>query len=307
MRRRGLKTFLITTLSVLTIFSIAVTTHAKATKKTSETDIVIEINDQKITRKEFGEFLILAYGDVALDFLIKKRVVEQEAKKHNITVTEEEHKERLEKSADAQILMMMRKSGLEKKEDLELLLFKKGITMDKMRKKIITSLKNQTGLELVVEKILLESITYTEDELTQAYDDTFGPKVFARQIVLKTRKKAEEILTKLKGGADFTKLAQKDSIDRASAARGGEMMPFSVYTTLGKSVNKLEEKQISEIIQTGYGYHVLQLIKKLEGSDKSFEEVLDKLEIIVKRVKLNQQVQPWIKELFEKSKVEILM
>ena len=307
MRRRGLKTFLITTLSVLTIFSITVTTHAKATKKTSETDIVIEINDQKITRKEFGEFLITAYGDVALDFLIKKRVVEQEAKKHNITVTEEEHKERLEKSADAQILMMMRKSGLEKKEDLELLLFKKGITMDKMRKKIITSLKNQTGLELVVEKILLESITYTEDELTQAYDDTFGPKVFARQIVLKTRKKAEEILTKLKGGADFTKLAQKDSIDRASAARGGEMMPFSIYTTLGKSVNKLEEKQISEIIQTGYGYHVLQLIKKLEGSDKSFEEVLDKLEIIVKRDKLNQQVQPWLKELFEKSKVEILM
>ena len=307
MRNRVLKTFLIMALSVLTISSIAITAQAGEKKKTKETDIVIEINDQKITRKEFGEFLIQAYGDVALDFLIKKKVVEQEAKKHDITVTEEEQKERLERSADAQIQMMMKKSGLEKKEDLELLLFKKGVTMDKMRRNIIASLKNQTNLELVVEKILLENITYTEDELTAAYDDTFGPKIFARQIVLKTRKKAEEVSTKLKGGADFAKLAKKDSIDRASAKRGGEMMPFSIYTTLGKSVSKLKEKQFSEIIQTGYGYHILQLIKKLPGSDKSFEEVLDKLEIIVKREKLNQKVQPWLKELFEKSKVEVLL
>lgn len=292
-------------ISAFLLFIMTAEVYAK--KKTSGGDVILDINGQKVTRSEFGEFLIKAYGDVALDFLVKRKVVEQEAKKHGVKITKKELEERLERNADVQVNLMMRQKGLTSKEDLELVLFKQGITLDKLRKKIIDSLKNQAGVEMMVEKILIKDITYTEDELKEAYDDRFGEKVHAKQIVLKTRKKAEDVLMKLRGGADFSKLAQKESIDRASAAREGEMMPFGVNTTLGRSVKGLKKGQLSDIIQTGYGYHIIELIDRIPGSEKKFEEVQEQLEAIVKAEKLRQEIQPWLRSLFEAAEVEILM
>ena len=296
---------------IFTLFFFAVTLNIYAKSKKSKepkgSDIVLIINEQKVSRKEFGDFLIKAYGDVALDFLIKKRTVEQVAKKHNIKVTEEEVNERLKRNADSQISIMMRQKGLKSKDDLELVLFKQGMTLDKLRKNIMDSFRNQAGVELMVEKILSRDVTYTEDELFEAYNDLYGEKIIAKQIVLKTRKKAEEILMKLGKGADFAKLAQKESIDRASAAREGEMLPFGVNTTLGKSVKGLKKNQFSDIIQTGYGYHIIKLIERVPGSDKVFEEVQEQVEKIVTQEKLNEKVQPWLRNLFKETEVEILL
>lgn len=268
-------------------------------------EIVAEINGQKITRTEFGDFLIKAYGDTALDFLIKKMVVGQQAKKANVKIPDDELQLRLKTAANAQIVDMMREKGITSKDDLELELFKTGITFDKFRNNIIKSIRNQAELELLVEKMLIEDIMFTEDELVEAYKNMYGEKIRANQIVLKTRKKADEVINKLKGGAEFGKLAQKESIDRASAARGGEMMPLSIEGPLGKACASLKAGTISGVVETGYGYHILQMVEKLPGSDKKFDEVIDVLESVVKREKLNQKVQPWIRELFEKAKVEV--
>ncbi len=296
-------------LSLFVIFTnfIIVATKQSDAKTHDEDKIVVEINGQKITRKEFGEFLIDAYGDVALDFMVKKRVVSQEAKRHNIKISDKELNERLEKVADVKVLDIMKKKGIRTKEDLELELFKTGITLDKYRKDVIASIRNQTEIEFIVEKIMLEDITFTEDELLEAYTNIFGEKVKVNQIVLKTRKKAEEVLRKLKGGAKFSKLAQKESIDRASAARGGEMMPLGTESILGKAALSLKPGETSDIIETGYGYHILQFIKMIEGSEKTFEEVLDFVENVVKSEKLNQQAQPWLQKLFEKTEVEVTL
>ena len=296
---------------IAVLLSFAITLNVRAGSKTSkpvrDDDIVAEINGQKITRGEFGDFLIDAYGDVAMDFMVKRKVVEQEAKRQNVKVTQEEVEVRLKKNADAQIMVMMRQKGLKTKEDLELELFKQGMTLDKLRKNIIESIKNQGAVELLVEKILLKDITFTEEELMEVYEDKFGPKIYAKQIVLKTRKKAEEVLMKLGSGADFEKVAKKDSIDRVSAARGGKMMPFSANSTLGRAVKTLKKDQISDIVETGYGYHIIQFVDRTPGSDRKFDDVLDILEAFVAKEKLNQEVQPWIRSLYESAEVEILM
>ncbi|MGR3218580.1 MAG: foldase protein PrsA [Candidatus Anammoxibacter sp.] len=306
MNRKNCATIIMAVLLISTI-TLNLNAGSKASKPTNENDIVAEINGQKITRRQFGDFLIDAYGDVAMDFLVKKKVVEQEAKRQNVKVTQKEIEDRLKKSANAQIMVMMRQKGMDTKEDLELELFKQGITLDKLRLNIIKSIRNQAEIELVVEKILLKDITNTEDELKEAYDDRFGPKIYAKQIVLKTRKKAEEVLMKLGSGAAFDKLAKKDSIDRSSAARGGKMMPFSENSTLGRAIKSLKKEQFSDIIETGYGYHIIQLVDRTPGSDKKFDEVRDILEALVEKEKLGQEVQPWLRALFESAEVEILM
>lgn len=302
MRRLRLIVFLTT--ATLLLFAIPINVNAAPT---SGGGIAVNINGEEITRKEFGDFLILAYGDVALDFMIKKLVVEQEARKNKVTVTQEELDARLERNANIQINLMMQKQGLTNKEDLELSLFRQGMTLNKLKSKIIASIKNQVGVELAVEKILEKDIVYTEEDLMEAYDDKFGAKFQARQIVLKTRKKAGEVLRKLSGGAEFDKLAKEESIDRASAARGGAMIPFGVHTTLGRSVSSLKNGEYSDIIETGYGYHIIQLMDKTPGSKKSFEDVIDQLEVFVKMEKLSMKTKPWLRALFEKAKIEILL
>lgn len=301
--------FKIFILLLLLVFTIKATAFGKQkeTKGLDGSEMVAEINGQKVTRKEFGDFLIEAYGDMALDFLIKKKTIEQEAKKTNAKVTEAELNERLSIKADTRIIGMMNEQGLKSREDLELELFKTGMTLDKLRKNIIETIKNQTALELLTEKILLEELSFTEEELKEAYSNLFGEKIRANQIVLKTKKKAEEVLKKLAGSADFGKLAKKESIDRASAARNGEMSPFGADSVLGRSVASLKNGQISDIVETGYGYHILQLIDKIPASDKKFEEVVEQLEIFVKREKLNQKVQPWLRTLFDTAKVEVFL
>lgn len=298
----------IMSLSLITCWTmIMVFAGQEQEKGQDNNEIVAIVNGQKIDREQLGDFLVNAYGDIALDFLIKKRLVDQEAKKNNVLVTKDEINERLKKNAELQIERMMKQYSLASKEDLELELFKSGMTLDKLRKNIMESFENQIEVQLIVEKILLKDITYTEDELHAAYEEIFGEKIHARQIVLKTRKKAEEVLLKLGGGADFAKLAEKESIDRTSAARGGEMIPFGPNDVLGKAVASLKKGQFSDIIETRYGYHILQVLDRLPGSDKKFDEVHDKLVQRVKIEKLNQKVRPWLRSLFENADVKINM
>ena len=83
-------------------------------------------------------------------------------------------------------------------------------------------MRRQAEIELLAKKVMEKTITITEEELQKTYDQVYGEKIEASQIVFKTRREAEEALKKLKSGADFATLAKNESIDRASAIRGGK-------------------------------------------------------------------------------------
>jgi len=77
--------------------------------------------------------------------------------------------------------------------------------------------------------------------------------------------KAEMILKKLKNGADFQKLAKQYSDDPASAKRGGDLGTISRGDFVPEFENaafKLKDGEISGIVHTQFGYHIIQMIER---------------------------------------------
>ena len=106
----------------------------------------------------------------------------------------------------------------------------------------------------------------------------------------KARQEAEDILKQLKGGADFAALAKKYSNDPGSAAKGGDLGWFGrnmMVKEFEDAAFALQKPgQISGIVKTKYGYHIIQLVEKdpkhprpqadiKRAQDQAFQKWLD--------------------------------
>ncbi|HET6842761.1 MAG TPA: peptidylprolyl isomerase [Candidatus Angelobacter sp.] len=111
------------------------------------------------------------------------------------------------------------------------------------------------------------------------------------------RAKAEGLLKQVRSGADFAELAKKNSDDPGSAAQGGELGWFKKGTLVPeyeKAAYGQEKGQISGLVQTTYGFHIIQTEDKHVAGVKPFAEVRDSIETGLKQQKtgevLNQMV-----------------
>lgn len=269
-------------------------------------NIVAVVNGQKLSRDKLADLLIDTYGSEGLDLLIKRTLVKQEANKLNIKVTEEEIAKRIEDIVEGMIKQQMKRSGLKDEDELKRELDKAGLTIEKYKENIIKSLKitkAQVEAELLAEKIIKKTINITDEELHEAYEEKYGEKIIARQIVLRTKREAEKVLEKIKAGADFEAVARKESIDRASASRGGKMRPLEPHGILGKATAKLKKGEVSEIIKTDSGYHILKIDNRIPRSMKKFSEVKNDLELLVTARKVQNRINPWLLNLVETAEI----
>ncbi len=268
--------------------------------------IVAVVNGEEISREILADTLIDIYGNEGLERLIRRTLVKQEAVKRKISVTEEEISKRVELHIDAKIQQQMNKGGLNDEKDLTRELEKAGMTLEQYRdniRKMFKLTKGQIEAELLSEKIIKGTINISDEELHSAYEDQLGEKILARQIVYRTKRDADKSLERIKSGADFEALAKKESIDRNSAARGGRMIPFGPNGTLGKSVANLKSGEISEIIKTDSGYHIIKLEKRIPKSTKKYSEVKEDLVNLVTVQKVQTRLNPWLINLAESAEI----
>lgn len=95
------------------------------------------------------------------------------------------------------------------------------------------------------------------------------------------RKKVEAIQAKLKAGANFAALAKKYSQDKSTAAKGGDLGYFTKGTmvpALDKAVFAMKSGQVSDVIETPYGYDLVKLTAVKPPAEKPFAEVKDRLQ-----------------------------
>jgi peptidyl-prolyl cis-trans isomerase D len=113
---------------------------------------------------------------------------------------------------------------------------------------------------------------------------TTPEQVRASHILLKTegkddaavKAKAEEILKQAKAGADFADLAKKNSEDEQSAKNGGDLDYFGrgrMVPEFDQAVFAMQKGQISDLVKTQYGYHIIKLEDKKSATTKPLADV----------------------------------
>lgn len=280
---------------------------AKTTKAESQdiTDknIVAIINGQKVPRQELYELLVDTYGDDALDVLIRRTLIYQAAAKEGISATNSELNQKLKILINGEIDGLMRTYRIKDRADLEKELTKIDSSLAQLEEKLSKKMRKQAEVEVLAEKVMTKTVTVTEEELKKVYDQEYGEKIEASQIVYNTRSDAEDTLKKLKSGADFATMAKNDSIDRVSAAKGGKMQPFSPKDGIGTQVANLKVGEISDIIKTDYGYHIIQITGKKPASNKDFKAVRSELEKTARNQRYKERLGPWLISLIENASI----
>jgi len=123
----------------------------------------------------------------------------------------------------------------------------------------------------------------------------------------KTKAKAEEILKKIRDGADFGEMAKKHSGDTASGAKGGSLGQFpqgDMVPEFESALDKLKPGEIGEPVKTVFGHHLIKLDKVEEERTKPLEEVKEEITKTLKAMKSRQRVRRTIKKISNEAKTD---
>jgi peptidyl-prolyl cis-trans isomerase D len=160
------------------------------------------------------------------------------------------------------------------------------------------------------EEKIAATLPMNEEALKTAYNRNIEKfrtpdRARVRHILIKTTEKpadqipalqakAQDILKQLRGGADFAELATKNSEDPGSAVKGGDLdwvVRGQTVPEFEKAAFSLQPKQISDVIKTEYGFHILQVLEKEAARVKPFEEVKTQLGADMKREAVYERMQ----------------
>jgi peptidyl-prolyl cis-trans isomerase C len=164
--------------------------------------------------------------------------------------------------------------------------------------------------ELLQRKVVAQS-QVTDEEARKMYEDNkplFSTETMrVSHILVKTEAEAEAILKELQAGKDFAELAKATSQDTGSAEKGGDLGELR----RGQSVQefedgafRLKEGELSPVIKTQYGYHILK-----GGAHATAVEPFDEVKGRIRQSLLQQKQQEtflaFMADLEKKAKTEI--
>jgi peptidyl-prolyl cis-trans isomerase C len=168
-------------------------------------------------------------------------------------------------------------------------------------------------IETLVEREVMNKTVVTDEEAKRYYNqhkDEFTEKeqVKARHILVLTAEVAGEIRRALENGGDFAQLAETQSIDQHTAKNGGDLGYFErgqMVPEFEKSCFGLKVGEISGVVETQFGYHIIKLEDKKEAVTKVFYEVSDEIKKRLIADKQRAEYQKWLDRLEKKAKIEM--
>ncbi len=123
--------------------------------------------------------------------------------------------------------------------------------------------------------------------------------------VAEAQHRAEDLLKQLKGGAKLEDLAKKYSEDPGSAKQNGSLGWIGKGQTVPefeKTAFSLPKGQISDLVKSSYGFHIIRVDDKQEAHTKSLDEVKSEIEPILKHQKAQQIAQKQAETLLKQAR-----
>jgi peptidyl-prolyl cis-trans isomerase C len=254
----------------------------------------------------------------ALDKLIVDQLLEEQAEASNIVVTE------------ADVIKHLRESGAQQQpplslEDIQALVEAQGQSFDEMKKHIQNS--NGMKYQKLLDTQFAGKVDVNEAEAARFYaenksrfeileqvrashilitPETSDPNTDPNAAKAKAKAKAEELLGQIKaGGADFATLAKANS-QCPTAASGGDLGFFprgKMAPPFEKAAFELKVGQVSDIVETQYGYHIIRVADRKEAQLIEFEEARSEIISRLTQQKQREIAEKYIESLKQKAKI----
>jgi peptidyl-prolyl cis-trans isomerase C len=226
----------------------------------------------------------------------------------------------LSKDVDSQLENI--KKGFGSDQEFQKVLKERGIEAKDLKEDI----KKGVSINAYLEKNIFSKLSpVTEDEKKQEYEANkdklnVPDEVKASHILIKVGEKAtpeekqkakekiEALRTRAMSGEDFAKLAKENSED-GSAPNGGDLGYFrkgQMVKPFEDAAFGLEKDQISPVVETQFGYHVIKVTDKKAAHVLTYEEVSKDIEKFLINNRKRDEVNKTVEALKKKAKIEIL-
>ena len=246
-----------------------------------------------------------------LEKLVEEKLIEQEAKKTGIKVSRKEVESTLEE--------IKRQNG-SSQEELEIALAKEGLTLEAFKQQIEKRLLRNRLVSWSVkvepkagEKELIDfyqkhvdhyqiRLTYRPSHILFAV-----PQEATSEEIGEIRRKCQQVVEKIKKGEDFGEMAILYSQDASSKDRGdlgyfkkGELLP-----AFEKEAIRLKVGEVSGIVRTQFGFHIIKLLDRKGGGPAPFEEVKEKVQADYYEKEMEKAFNEFLSKLKAKSVIEM--
>ena len=273
-------------IAAILIYAMFVTNEKKNT--------VASVNGEKIKKSELYDMLVESYGADAVDSLINDKIIEKEADKENIKVTDKEVQTEIDKLA----------SQYGGEESLEQQLEAGGSSIDALKKDIVQYVETK--------KLLEPSIEITDDEMQDYFNenkDSFAQEeqVEASHILVEDKKTAEKVAKQLEEGKDFADLAKEYSTDSSTQGNGGSLGYFGkgdMVEEFEKAAFSMDIDEISDPVKSEYGYHIIKVTGKKEAKKASLEDNKDEIKDALLESKMSEEYATWLEEVKKDYDIE---
>lgn len=248
-----------------------------------------------------GEGRLLDYKVRLLDNLIDQMLVAQAAEEMGVEVSDSQVAEQIEQL----------KAGFGDEAQFTEAITAANMTMD--------SLEDQIREQLLTQQLIasLESDASITDEEIAAYYEKNEKQFYqeaakrASHILFEAddEKTAKKVLAELEDGADFANLAKKYSTDNATAANGGDLgWPSTPYVEeFQAALDKLDVGEMSALVKSGYGWHIIKVTDEREASQQSLKEVSDQVKEALLSQRRTDAYQGFLDGLRDKAEIEIVL
>lgn len=241
---------------------------------------VATVDGDVITRQDWMIAMEERYGKETLQNLVNESVMEKAADKYKIKVSNQE--------IDLELALMR---SAQDKFDTAL----QNLSADQLKQKIRS--------KLILDKVLTKDVVIKEDSIKKYYEENkalYNTETSYRTnfIEVDSKKAAEEALSELKNGSDFSVLAREISIDSASASLGGDIgflteEQGNIDPALLKAVKTLSANEISKVFKLDNGhYGIVQVQEVIEGQSFTYDDVKEHIERELALEQLQQSITP---------------
>lgn len=249
--------------------------------------------------------------------LIEKELLLQEAEKRDVTISDEVVEQRWAKEIEniGKQLSQNKDKPLTEEEVLK--------EAGAKRENAIAELREALLIEKMREIIAKDQgVTVTDDEVKKQFEEMNkdgarpSDRAHMRQIFLRApagagtaassaretaRNKAQEALSRIRAGRNFEAVAKEVS-DEPFRSKGGDLGPALIETMpdfMAEAARTLSPGEISDVIESEFGYHIIQLVELLPGEEVTYEKAAPFIKSTLMLRKTNAAVEEFCRKATE--------